>query len=69
MKDGKFWILRYAQNDGICKIPETSTNRETSTPLNSNPLLPRLRCSVSWEFSAIGCLSVSEFPIAAHEAE
>jgi hypothetical protein len=32
-------------------------------------LLPRLRCPVSWEFSASGCLSVSEFPIAAHEAE
>ena len=39
------------------------------TPTLFHPLLPRLFCSVSWEFSASGCLSVSEFPIAAHEAE
>jgi hypothetical protein len=33
MQEVKFWILRYAQNDGVYKINETSTNRGTSTPL------------------------------------
>jgi hypothetical protein len=34
-----------------------------------NPLLPRRAAQDLWELSAIGCLSVSEFPIVAHKTE
>jgi hypothetical protein len=45
---------------GLQGIYQT-TNSEITRLLTFIPLLPRLRCSASWEFSASGCLSVASF--------